>query len=320
MAAKRKSLSLWIGIVVVLAVVGAGAYYLLSSPGVGIIELSAAARSEAAKEPFSYKHYAAVLGKYVDKDGMVNYKALHANPQVLDTFIATLGALDNKHYEKWSTSEKIAFWTNAYNALTLKAIIAHYPIKPPRLSFKSLKYPKNSIRQIPGVWTKLKFTVMGKDMTLNHIEHKILRPQFNEPRIHMALVCAAVSCPPLRGEPYTAEKLSAQLDDQAKRFLKTPSKFRIDRQKGTVHLSMIFTAKWFGGDFSKTYGTDKVFKGYSDSDRAVLNFVSKYLNEKDRAYLREGAYKIKHLKYSWTLNEKAKPTHTSPAGTSGKSP
>lgn len=243
--------------------------------------------------------FAAVLKTHVNQSGMVNYRGFKDNPGRLISFVAAIDVLTPDVYRKWSEKEKIAFWINAYNALTLKAIIDHYPISAG--FFKALAYPRNSIRQIPGVWDNLRFGVLGKKMTLDEIEHGVLRKEFNEPRIHMALVCAAMGCPPLRNEPYVGEKLDQQLDDQARHFLANPRKFAINRDQGKVYLSPIF--KWFGGDFVKTYGTDKEFAGFSPEERAVLNFLAKYVNEGDREYLLRGGYAISYLDYDWSLNE-----------------
>ncbi|MBC8233020.1 DUF547 domain-containing protein [bacterium] len=251
------------------------------------------------RQEFNYDDYAATLKTYMNNQGMVNYKQLKVNREKLDSFVLSVGRLNTESYEKWSEKKKIAFWLNIYNALTLKAIIDNYPIKSS--FFKARLYPKNSIRQISGVWDKLKFTVMGRNMTLDDIEHKTLRKNFNEPRIHAALVCAAMGCPPLRNEPYTGDKLDAQLNDQARRFWKNTRKFKIDRNKKIVYLSSIF--KWFGEDFVKTYGTDETFDGHSKPERAVLNFISKYLDDRNREYLTTGKYKIKYLDYDWSLNE-----------------
>ena len=247
----------------------------------------------------SFQDYAAVLTSYVDDHGMVDYKGLKANRRPLDNFALSLSRLDPKLYDGWNDREKIGFWINAYNALTLKAIIDHYPIEASLL--KSFVYPKNSIRQIPGVWDKLTLAVMGRDIALDGIEHETLRAKFHEPRIHVALVCAAMGCPLLRNEPYTGAKLDSQLDDQATKFLKNPEKFRIDRNNQKVYLSPIFD--WFGQDFVKTYGTDKEFSGVSDKERAVLNFVGRYLTPADKAYLLKGGFSIDYLKYDWALNE-----------------
>lgn len=120
---------------------------------------------------------------------------------------------------------------------------------------------------------------MKEPITLDGIENDTLRANFNEPRIHMALVCAAMGCPPLRSEPYLAKKLDDQLNDQTIRFLGDPKRFHIDRDKETVYLSSIF--KWFGNDFVNEYGADKKFSGYSESERAVLNFISSYVTPDD---------------------------------------
>ena len=135
---------------------------------------------------------------------------------------------------------------------------------------------------------------------MDNIEHNTLRVDFNEPRIHVALVCAAISCPPLRNEPYRAEKLDAQLDDQVRKFLNRPHGFRIDQKEGRVYLSSIF--KWFGKDWKQSYSAEDKFTGNA-SERAVLNFVSNYLSPQDREYLAQGDYKISYLNYDWSLNQ-----------------
>ncbi|MBI3949709.1 MAG: DUF547 domain-containing protein [Acidobacteria bacterium] len=287
-----------IGIFIGAAIITGVGWWTLLRPAPTSLQFeadTAGARAQA----FSYDDYALALKTYVDDQGMVNYQGLKEHRQRLDAFADALGRLDPKVYEGWGEKEKVAFWINAYNALTLEAIIAHYPIKP---SFTtSLVFPKNSIRQIPGVWDELRFVVIGRKMTLEDIEHETLRAQFNEPRIHMALVCAAMSCPPLRNEPYAGDRLDEQLDDQTRRFLSNPQKFRLDRTKGRMYLSLIF--EWFGEDFVKTYGTDEKFKGRNQAERAVLNFVSPHLDAISRVYLDSANYNITYLDYDWSLNE-----------------
>lgn len=252
---------------------------------------------------FSYDDYAAVLKKHVDAQGMVHYAGLKADRSRLDRFARALARVDPKAYKKWSRGEKIAFWTNAYNALTLKLIVDHYPIKPGLVS--GIAYPKNSIQQIPGRWSKIQYRLLGRKMTLNQIEHEMLRGKFDEPRVHVSLVCAAKGCPPLRNEPYVGKKLDRQFADQARKFLADPRRFRIDRDAGKVYLSSIF--QWFGKDFVGKYEPTKGFAGRDKPTRAVLNFVSKSLPAdaaKDKKFLREGKYKIVYLKYDWSLNER----------------
>lgn len=271
---------------------------MIAVVGLGLAPASGA-DDKAKSETISYDGYATLLNEYVDDKGLVNYMGLKGNRALLDNFIDTLAKLDPKAYEGWNDNQKIAFWINAYNALTLKAIIDHYPIASS--FFKSLVYPENSIRQIPGVWDELEFTVMGRKMTLDGIEHKTLRAKFDEPRIHMALVCAAMGCPKLRTEPYFGDRLDEQLSDQTKKFVSNPDKVRIDQTQKKVYLSSIF--KWFGDDFIKKYGEDSKFKGVSASERAVLNFIQPYLTTAQRRFIENNSLTIEYLDYDWSLNE-----------------
>lgn len=252
------------------------------------------------EESFIYDSYEKVLVTYVDARGMVDYKKLKANREELRSFLHALDILEFENYEAWSEDEKIAFWINVYNALTIEVILDNYPINASFL--KSLRYPKNSIRQIPGVWDKITFRIMGRTLTLDFIEHQILRKEFQEPRIHIALVCAAKGCPVLRREPYKGEMLPEQLDDQARRFLSDRRKFFIVKANRLVFLSPIF--KWFVKDFSSSYKAKTGFKGHDLGEKTVLYFISLHLGDEDRTFLKEESYKIKYLKYDWTLNEK----------------
>ncbi len=250
-----------------------------------------------AQKVMSYDDYAAVLSERVDDDGLVDYAGLQASPERLTAFVESLARLARADYEAWASAEKIAFWINAYNGLTLKLIIDHYPITPQTL--KKLIYPANSIRHIPGAWDKITFDFMGESLTLNHIEHTILRGNFEEPRIHMALVCAAVSCPPLRAEPYRGASLDTQLEEQTQIFLSDSSRLNIDRENGVVRVSAIFD--WFAGDFVGQYNV----KGdrFDEGLRAVIGFIVRHVNDADRRYLEEGEFDVKHFDYDWTLNE-----------------
>ena len=235
---------------------------------------------------------------YVDNQGMVDYAALKKSPEDLNKTLAAMANLNKDTYQAWPEKQKIAFWINAYNALTLDAIIDHYPIQGGGLL--GFRFPKNSIRQISGVWDELTWQVMGQPRTLNAIEHEILRVKFEEPRLHMAIVCASISCPYLRNEPFTAQKLDTQLAEQTKKFLAEQAKFKIDRKGNRVHISPIFD--WFGEDFISKYGTEP-FGRHNKQTTAVLNFIAKHIPPQDAAYLREGNYKVKTLNYDWALNE-----------------
>lgn len=236
--------------------------------------------------PETYPDYADVLETYVDDQGLVDYAELQANRQQLDNFVASFATVDPTDYETWTESEQIAYWINAYNAITLQSIINQDPIRA-------------SIKDIFGVWRITTHAVLDQSKTLDDIEHNVLRTNYNEPRIHAALVCAALSCPQLRTEPFQGDVLDAQLEDQSQQFINSPQGLQIDRENNRVMLSAIFD--WFGQDWIPTYGVEEGFAG-NESQRAVLNFISNYVSPEDAAYLREGNYDIGYLNYDWALN------------------
>lgn len=237
-------------------------------------------------QPFDVSDYASLLEEHVDDRGRVDYAALRKDSAELDSFLTRLAALDPKELAKWKDTERIAFWVNAYNAFTLKAVVVHQP--------------KKSIREIEGIWKQLKWKVVGEERTLDSIEHEILRRRFDEPRIHLGLVCASIGCPLLRDEPVTGAQLGRQLDEQAKLFFADATKFRIDRKAKKVHISPLFD--WFGEDFVKSYGTKSGSTSHSAAWRAVLSFTGGHLAPEDARFLAGGEFEIELLEYDWGLN------------------
>ncbi|MCZ6684365.1 MAG: DUF547 domain-containing protein [Candidatus Dadabacteria bacterium] len=250
----------------------------------------------------SYAAYNSLLNRYV-KNARVNYEGFINSRAKFETFLRTLGSVDKDVFESWTEEQRLAFWINAYNAFTIKAIIDHYPIKRSFTLVGIFYAPSDSILQIKGVWTKLQFRALGNMVTLDEIEHQILRKKFNEPRIHMAINCASISCPDLRNEAYTPEKLEEQLADASTNFVNNPDKgVYVNEQSGKVKLSKIF--KWFGDDFINNYGSKKLFNNYSLKENAVLNFTSEYIeSEEVKEYLMNNKLKIGYLGYDWHLNE-----------------
>lgn len=170
-------------------------------------------------------------------DGMVDYAGMLKNRAGLDSYIAKTSAVSESDFNGWSKQQQLAFLINVYNAETIQLILDNWPVK--------------SIRKIGNFIStaqdKKVVTLFGKTTTLNYVEHDLLRAKYSEPRIHFAIVCAAISCPELRSEAFTAGKLEAQLADQAKAFLtdKTKNEFK----DGELQLSKIFD--WFEEDFTK---------------------------------------------------------------------
>jgi hypothetical protein len=234
--------------------------------------LGFAAQFDQSHEPFGK-----VLKQYV-KDGLVSYSALKAHRQELDDYLDQLSAVPEATFKQWTEQQQLAFLINAYNAFTLRLIIDHYPVK----SIKDI----GSVAS--GPWSQPVVRLFGTTTTLDYLEHKMLRKNYVEPRIHFAIVCAAKSCPPLRSEAYAAIRLDNQLDDQTRRFLATPSKNHADATEKILSLSPIF--KWYRGDFEKTSGS-------------VTQFLKPYWPEATRRELEKDTFKIRYLNYDWSLND-----------------
>lgn len=226
-----------------------------------------------------------VLATFVTPAGTVNYAGLKAHPQDLEAFLRFLATAPGQGRGHEPKAVQMAFWINAYNALTLKTIVDNYPIRPRGL--KALVYPASSIRQIPGAWTDRRWRVAGRLLSLDDIEHRILRPQFGDPRVHMALVCAAAGCPPLRREAYRGEDLESQLDDQARRYLASPAGLRVDPQGREVAVSSIF--KWFEADFGGPQGVRAFLRRYAPAPTARL--------------LSDPTVSVTFIEYDWRLND-----------------
>ncbi|MCP9927734.1 DUF547 domain-containing protein [Cyanobium sp. CH-040] len=248
------------------------------------------AATQAPQPPLDPADFNAVLERVVDDGGMVDYEALQRDPARLDRYLQTLADLPPERFASWSEAEQIALLINAYNALTLRSIIDHDPIRP-------------SIKAIPGVWKLRRHPLMGQRLTLDGIEHQILRKEYNEPRIHAALVCAAISCPPLRREAYTGAELERQLEDQTKRWLASPVGLRIDPAAGEVAISQIF--QWFGEDWPRANPDATPVPGH-EKDSAVLQFIARHRPAGERQLLLGGGYRLSYLPYNWDLNRQSR--------------
>ena len=242
--------------------------------------LAAGAFAQAAAFDHTHARYGVVLERFV-RDGLVDYRGLHEDPAGLDAYLDTLAAVGRRDFERWSREDQIAFLVNLYNARTLRLIVDHYPVE--------------SIKDIGGwfrsPWKLPVVRLFGKAVTLDHVEHDVLRARYEEPRIHFALVCAAMGCPPLRREPYVGARLDAQLDDQGRTFLADRPKNRFEAAEQVLHLSPIF--KWFREDFT-TEG------------RTVAGFVRPFLPEDDARRLSPGSVRIRYTDYDWSLNERSR--------------
>ncbi len=177
---------------------------------------------------------------------LVRYSLLKGAPAELDAVLAAYSELPEAGYQALAPDDRLAFLINAYNAFTLKLIIDHYPLKSIR-----------SIGWIFGAaWRMDFFTLRGAKRTLDDLEHRMIRVEFKEPRIHFAVNCASKGCPSLRAEAYVGARLDAQLDEQTRLFLGDPARNAYDPASRTLSASKIFD--WYGGDFSPSGDEDGV--------------------------------------------------------------
>src|SRR5262245_22275723 len=237
-----------------------------------------AAASLAAPASFDHSGFDALLRAHVTADGRVDYDAFKADP----SFARYLDRLARADLAGLPDPERLAFWINAYNAYTIQLINAHGERRSIRNIGKAMGIGK-------GPWQQPTVHAAGQVYTLDHVEHEIIRKQFHEPRIHFALVCGALGCPPLRREAYTGGELARQLDDQARAFLlRAPGKNRVDAAARTASLSPVFN--WYQEDFGGTKA-------------AVGRYVASYFPEgPEKALLLTGAFELRYTDYDWSLN------------------
>lgn len=227
--------------------------------------------SWALGQAVDHSGFAYLTGQYV-KNGGVDYKGFQQEEGKLDRY---LEQMEHVATDGLSRNEQFAFYINLYNAWTIKLILSEYP-------------DIESIKDIGGLfsspWKKKIVRVNGKIISLDAVEHEILRPRFDDPRVHFAINCASKGCPPLTSEPYRGDRLDVQLDDATRSFLNDLSKNRLEGN--TLYVTKIF--KWFKEDFNDD----------------IIGFFMKYGSEELRGSLsrQKGKIKIKYLDYDWSLN------------------
>jgi hypothetical protein len=253
--------------------------------------------SNATQKEFdqNYSSYRDLLNAHV-RGSRVDYMSLAKNQPSLDRVAEEFNLVSNEELKSWSPKQQLAYWINAYNLFTLYAIVDHYPIRGNWFSW----HPRNSIRQIDGIWDELLWPVGGRKVTLDQIEHEILRPIFKEPRIHFAINCASISCPPLATQPYSAVHLDTQLDTAARNYLATPHGLEVNGS--TLTVTSIFD--WYGDDFIKQFA-DHGPDNYSEKERAILAVIAEYGPSSAVTLAKSGVVKLGYLDYDWSLNDTA---------------
>lgn len=224
-----------------------------------------------------------VLRRFVTDRGMVRYGALQSDREKLDRYVGQLAAAspasDPEHFP--TDADEIAYWSNAYNALMIRAVVDHYPI--------------GSVTEIAaahGVFNRLHFPVGGERLTLDGIEKGILLQDYDEPRVHFVLTCASMSCPRIDRRAFHAEELDERLDEEGRKFLNSPLGLRLDPDRNVVQLSKYFD--WYASDFRPD----------------PLTFVRPFLEPPKQKAL-DGVLaqdsSVEFMDYDWRLNDAAAP-------------
>jgi hypothetical protein len=218
-----------------------------------------------------------LLRKYVDQNGMVNYKAWHQNAQDRQALTAYLAQLSRANPNQPATREaKLAYWINAYNAVTLEGILRVYPTTSIR----------NHTAKLMGynIWKNLIFTAGDQRVSLEDIEHKILR-KMDEPRIHFAVVCASIGCPRLLNQAFVADRLEEQLATNTRDFFGRQQNLQVTN--GVLKLSQLIS--WYGSDFGST-------------QQQQMQALRRYFPPSAQALVGSGRYQVSFLEYDWNLN------------------
>lgn len=213
----------------------------------------------------------ALLKRYVDAKGQVNYKAWKASKDDSERLTQYLAQLEQAKPAEFKRRAQLALYINAYNAFVISSVLAKYPIE--------------SVMKVDGFFKTTTHKLAGKKMTLDQLENELIRPQFKEARVHFVLVCAAKSCPRLRAEALTSQNVYKRLSASASEFVNQASRVEGDKLK----TSQIFN--WFKGDFEAKSGS-------------VEKFLATYLRDKEvKAKLEAGALKLDFVEYDWALNQ-----------------
>jgi Protein of unknown function, DUF547 len=263
----------------------------------------AAAPWGAVLAQFDHSHagWNALVKKHVvvidgGKASQVRYAGIAQDRAQLKAYLDSLSKVSEAEFKGWTKPQQIAFLINAYNAFTIEKILTRYP------GIKSIW----DFGKVFGNPFKDKFfTLFGREFSLDDIEHGTLRVKgaYDEPRVHYAVNCASIGCPMLREEAYVAERLDAQLEEQARRFLADRSRNRYDAQQGALEVSRIFD--WFKEDWQRGY---RGFTGQGPPIQSREQYFARYAKlladgAGDQKLIEDGKPPIAFLEYDWSLND-----------------
>jgi len=260
----------------------------------------------SAAQGFDHEHAAwtALLNMHVvlvdgGKSSRVHYAGFQQDRARLKGYLDSLSKVTEAEFDGWRKAQRLAFLINAYNAHTVEKILTRYP---------DIKSIWDFGKVFGNPFKDRFFTLLGRASTLDQVEHETLRKPgaYDEPRVHFAVNCASVGCPMLREEAFVAERLDAQLEEQARRFLSDRSRNRYHAESGRLEVSRIFD--WFKEDWTSGY---RGFDGKSEPIRSREQYFAGYAAlladaPDHRKQIDEQKAAIRFLDYDWTLNDARK--------------
>jgi len=241
-----------------------------------------------------HKVWSELLKKHVvvqdaGKSSRVSYAGFARDRQRLKGYLDALSAVRDAEFQSWSKPQQLAFLLNAYNAFTIEKVLTRYP---------DLKSIRDFGKFFGNPWKDKFFTLLGREMTLDGIEHDTIREpgRYDDPRIHFAANCASIGCPMLREEAYVGARLDAQLDEQALRFMSDRSRNRYEASARSLALSAMFD--WYGKDFARGW------KGYTSLGQWLARYADRLADDPEqRAAIRGGKLPVTFVDYDWRLND-----------------
>ena len=237
-----------------------------------------------------------LLELYV-RDGLVYYNAVKSDRRRLDSYVAALNGPQARAIDRAPNDEQIAFWLNAYDALVLKTVVDNYPVRG-----RASNYPPNSVRQIPGAFDKVTYTVAGRALTLDQIEMQVLAG-FRDPRLYLAIGRGAIGGGRLRSEAYDGATLGQQLASVATEFATGGHLLDIDESSGAVTVTPIVS--WRQADFIAAYASTAAarFAERSPVEKALLAFIHPNMLPHEREFLERNQFRVQFAQFDWRLND-----------------
>ena len=253
-----------------------------------------AASATHAQLDHAHKAWDALLKKHVryvqeGNASRVDYAGFARDRAQLKAVLDDYQKVARADFDRWTKPQQQAFLFNAYNAFTIEKVLTRYP---------NIKSIRDFGTVFGNPWKDKFFTLFGQPSFLDQVEHEILRKEglYDDPRVHVAVVCASIGCPMLRNEAFTADRLEGQLEDAMRRFMSDRTRNRYNAQAKRLEISKIFD--WYGKDFERGH------KGFASVKGTAARYADLLADAPaDRETVKAQAAEVSFLDYDWALND-----------------